>query len=109
MSIQVTRAIPPHELSGGLATVPDSAADLTTVTTIITQIVACNKSAVDATLTITDKQSPAKTIACPLIAAGFPFVVAFPDGVKMIGGVNWVASAASSIDAEVFGWKQETH
>ncbi len=104
MPFSPNRSIPQRELTGGLQTIPNVAADLTTVDTWIFQIVLSNKTAGAVTVTITDRASSPKTLIPTVsIAANTAYVIAFPDGVKMTDGVNWVASASNSIDAEVFG------
>jgi len=104
MPFSPNRSIPQRELTGGLQTIPNVAADLSTVDTWIYQIVLANKTGGAVTVTILDKAASPKTLLGAVsIAANTTYVVAFPDGVKMTDGVNWVASAANSIDAEVFG------
>ena len=107
MPVPTSRAFPQREISPGLSTIPNVAADLTTEDSYVFQIVLVNKTAGAVTVTITDKASPAKTLIPTVsIAANTSYVIAYPEGVKMTGGINWVASAASSIDAEIHGYVQ---
>lgn len=99
------RSIPPYLLPEGLVTIPAVATDLILKDCYIFQIVLCNKTAGAVTVTIIDKQTSAKTLlAAVSIAANTTYVAGFPEGILMKGGVNWVASAGSSIDAEVLGF-----
>lgn len=93
-----------RSLTGGLATVPNSAADVTTSTTRVYQVVMVNKTAGQVTLTVTDKASPAKTLIPGITLDANSLAVAnFAEGVQMNGGVRWTAGAADSIDADVVG------
>lgn len=105
MPVPTSRAFPQREISPGLSTIPNVAADLTTEDSYVFQIVLVNKTAGAVTVTIVDRATPAKTLIPTVsIAANTSYVVAYPEGVKMNGGINWVASAASSIDAEIHGY-----
>lgn len=103
-SLSTRRAFAPKALATGLVTIPSSAADLTTTDTVIFQITLANKTAGAITVTVLDKQSPPKTLLGAVsIAANTTLVLNFGEGVLMKKGVNWVASGALSIDADVFG------
>jgi copper(I)-binding protein len=105
MPIFTSQALPQREIPQGLTTMPSVAADVTTTDSWITQITLANKTAGAVTVTITDKATPAKTLlGATSIGANTTYVVAFPDAVKMNGGINWVASSASAIDAEIKGY-----
>ena len=107
MPVPTSRAFPQTELTAGLVTIPNVAADLTTEDTYVFQIVLVNKTAGAVTVTITDKATSAKTLVPTLsIAANTTQILSYPEGVKMTGGINWVAGAASSIDAEIKGYVQ---
>lgn len=93
-----------NSITAGLQTVPNSSTDVTTTDTLLFQITVANKSGGAVTLTITDKQSSAKTLIPTLsIAANTVQIYDWPAGVLLKSGMNWVASAASSLDAEICG------
>jgi len=104
MPLTHLRSIPLKEITAGLRTVPNVAADLTTTDSVIFQISLANISAGAVTLTIKDRAgSPKSLMEAVSIAANTTYVIAFPEGVWMTGGINWVASAANSLNAEVYG------
>jgi len=95
------------QIPDGLKVVPNSAADLTTTDTWIFQIVVANKTGSAVTFTVKDKQStPLELFNAVSLAANSITVAAFPEGVKMIGGVNWVAGTASALIAEVYAFRK---
>lgn len=103
-SLSSRRAAPAKQLATGLQTIPGSATDLTTSNTVIFQIVLVNKTAGAITVTILDKQGTPKTLFGAIsIPANTTLTQSFGEGVLMLGGVRWSASAGSSIDADVFG------
>lgn len=94
-----------NSLTGGMQTIPNVAADLTTSDTWIFQLFICNKTAGAITVTITDKAASAKSLlAAKSIGANDFLDLNFPEGLLMTGGINWVASGADSLDASIVGW-----
>lgn len=97
------RAIPQLEIPGGLRVVPAVAADLTTADSVIFQIVVTNQTDNSVTFTVKDRGVPALSLLSSVnIDARTTYVAAFPEGVFMLGGINWVASAADTLHAEIF-------
>jgi len=86
----------------GLQSVPTSGTDLTTTDTWLWQVtVGCGSTG--RTITVSDKQSSPLTILNAVsIAANQTFVIAWPEAIKMIGGVNWSASGTGCV-AEIYG------
>lgn len=106
-SMTTRRTYGTRALSDGLSRMPTVAADLSTKDTVIFQIVLCNTTAGAITTTIKDKQSTARFILnAASIAGNTTYVIAFPEGVRMKSGVNWVASG-DGLDAEVVAWRVE--
>lgn len=104
-SLSTKRAVPPAQVLAGLRTVPSSAADLVTTDTTLFQLVLANKTAGAVTVTVLDRQTSAKTLLGAVsIAANTTMTINFQEGVLMKNGINWVASAASSIDADILAF-----
>ena len=87
-----------------LSTVPAVAADLTAANTIVFEVTLCNKSAGDVVVTMTDKQTVAKTFIKATLSAGMTFVVPWAEGLFCSGGVTWIADTASAVDGSVVAW-----
>lgn len=105
-SLTSKRSLYRYEIMQALAVVPNSATDLSTTDSIIYQIVIANMTSGAITITITDKNTtPLDLMKAVSIAAFTTPVVAFPEGVLMKGGINWVASGASSLNGQIFGLK----
>lgn len=103
MPITHQRSAPVREVASGLRTVPAVATDLTTTDSVIYQIVIANKTAAAVTFTVLDKAATPKSLLSAVsIGANTTTVVTFPDGVWMTGGINWSASAANSLDSDVY-------
>lgn len=91
-------------ITDGLRAVPAVAADISTKDVLLYQLTIVNPTAGAITITIVDKQSSAKTLLGAVsIAANTTYVVAFPCGVKLKSGMNWVASGAG-LHAEIYGF-----
>jgi len=106
-SLDSSRIRGQRQIPDGLQVVPNSAADLTTTDTWIFQIVVANKTASAVTFTVKDKQStPRELFDAVSLPADSITVAAFPEGVKMIGGINWVAGTADALIAEVFAFRK---
>ncbi len=104
MPITHLRSIPLKEITAGLQTVPNVATDLTTTDSVIFQITLANITAGAVTFTVKDKAgSPKSLLEAVSIAANTSYVIAFPEGVWMTGGITWSASAANSLNAEIYG------
>lgn len=94
-------------LSEDLQAVPAVAADLSTTDTWIFEInLTTNSSCSSCTITISDKQTSAKNLLDTVVlAANTHYVLVYPEGVKMKGGINWVAGTASTITASFSAWR----
>ncbi len=101
-----TRQLPPYEIGAAAQTMPNAATDVTTTDTYILQLVFTNTTSGSVTIKVVDKQSPAKVLISDQasLAAGNTVVFNFPQGAFLKGGMNWVCSAGSSVDAEVYGY-----
>lgn len=84
--------------------VPAVAADVVAKDSIIYQITVCNTTAGAITVTIKDKDATASEILKDTsIAANTTYVIAFPFGEPMVGGINWVASGVG-LKASIYGY-----
>jgi hypothetical protein len=82
--------------------VPDSATDLTTKDTWVYQLSVSNKSASAVTIQVLDKAAtPRNLVPTVSLDAASLAIMSWPMGVKMTGGVRWVASAADALEAEI--------
>lgn len=98
------RVVPQKQLPEGLQAVPTDATDLCAKNAWIFQIVLSNTTTGTLTVTIADKaDTPLNLINAYPVDPNLPIVIPFPEGVKMNGGINWVASGAGLV-AEVFGY-----
>ena len=94
---------PPRTLwESGPAYVPDSSADVTTVTSWVDMLTLTNKTAAAVTVTITDASTNCGAGVCDFmtavsIAANTTYVVEMRGGRKFPSGIKWSASVASSI------------
>lgn len=102
MSQGHVRNVPQRELTTGLQVVPASVTALTGLDTYVFQIVVSNVTGGSVDFTVTDDNGHS-LIPTTAIAAGTSYVIAYPFGVRMIGGVFWQASAADSLHAEIYG------
>lgn len=95
-------------ITEGLQAVPKIAADLTTTTSWIWQLTFVNTTAGALTVTVADKNTvPLDLLDTVSLAANTTTIYSFPESVKMIGGINWVASD-DGIIAEVYGTYQNS-
>ena len=86
----------------GLQVVPNSATDLVAKTAWVYQIIISNTHTANVTLTVVDKATTPRTLIPTVTLATHTLtIMSFPEGVKMTGGINWVASVASVLHAEV--------
>lgn len=80
------------------AVVPTEAVDVVATDVYVEEITLSNTSGSAATVTIKDKQgTPRSILEAVSIAANTTYVITFPKGRYMPGGVNWVASAGSVV------------
>jgi hypothetical protein len=89
-------------LTRGVRLVPASAADLTTTDTWLYQLSVANKTGGAVTLTVIDQAATPRNVV-PVISlpANSVTIMSWPLGIKCTAGLNWVASAADSLEAEV--------
>lgn len=79
--------------------VPNSDTALTSKNAVLYSIHVANVTAGAVTLTVKDKQStPRRLLASYSIPANSFIHIDFTEGVPMPGGVNWQASAATSLE-----------
>lgn len=106
MSINTARIFPQKEIGAAIQTMPNSAADVTTTDTYIRQLIFTNTTSAAVTIKVLDKATVPKTLISDQanLGAGNTAVFAFPDGAFLKGGMNWVCSAAASVDAQVYGF-----
>jgi hypothetical protein len=91
-----------QQVNRGISVVPNVATDLTDKDTYLYQINVANKSAVPVTFTVKDKQATARNVVPSIALDGNTLaVIAWPEGIYLAGGMNWVASAADALEAEV--------
>lgn len=88
-------------LNEDLQTIPDSATDLATKDTWVFQLTIVNTTASGVTLVIADKATVPKTLMTVTIAANTTYVIAFPEGQKMKGGLTWQAGTASALNGSI--------
>lgn len=106
MAGRTLRQFPRFEIPGGLSVVPNSATDVTTTDSYILQITVTNTTGGAVTFTVTDKASSAKTLVPAIsIPANTLLIMSWPDGVKMTGGISWTAGSATSLHAEIYGFR----
>ncbi len=93
------------ELSSALQIVPNAATDVIALTSWVFQIVVANVTGGAVTLQILDKAaSPLQLVPTVSLAANSSTVWNFPEGVKMTGGIRWVAGAATSLHASIVSY-----
>lgn len=84
--------------------VPAVAADVVAKDAIIYQITVANTTAGALTFTVQDKDgTPSEVMDAVSIAANTTYVIAFPFGEPMVGGINWVASGVG-LKASIYGY-----
>ena len=108
MASNSTKAsIAQKEIPGALQVLPNTPTDVTTMDTWLFQVVLNNKTAGAVTVTITDNAgTPLDLLTAVSIAANTAYVIAFPEGQYMPGGFKWSASAATSINGSVKGFRE---
>ena len=93
-------------LSTDLQTVPDSSTALSASDTWIFQIVVTNTTGTAATFTMTDRASSPKTLLPAVsIAANTTYIIPFPEGQKMKGGILWLTGTTSALTASIVAFK----
>jgi hypothetical protein len=99
------RTSPQKVVVEGLTTVPLAPTDLTSKNTVLYQIAVANKTASSVALYVKDKQSSAKILIPGVAIAGSGTALfEWQEGVLMLDGVNYNASAANALDVEIFGY-----
>ena len=84
--------------------VPTSPTDVVAKDAMIYQIVIVNPTAGAITITIEDKDdTPSELLEAVSIAANTTYVVAFPFGEHMVGGISWTSSGAG-LKARIYGY-----
>lgn len=87
-------------LSADIQVVPSVATDLTSTDTYVYQLMITNITGSAATITILDKAAtPRYLLPKTSIAANTTYVIAFPEGQKMKGGITWSTGTASALQA----------
>jgi hypothetical protein len=90
------------QLTRGVRLVPAVAADLSTTDTWLYQLSVSNKTAGAVTIQVLDKAAtPRNVVPTVSAAANSVMIMTWPNGIKLTGGMRWVASAADSLEAEV--------
>lgn len=101
-SLDTKNSSPNKMVAPDLVTLTNTPTDLTTTDTWVFQVTLVNKTAGAVTVTVHDKATSAKSLLEAVsIAANTSYVIAFPEGQFMKGGLTWSASANSSIDAGI--------
>lgn len=91
-----------YRIANNLRLVPAVAADVTDKDCYVYQIVVSNIHTSAVTFTVVDKATSAKTLIPTVsLAANSVSVIVFPQGVKMTGGINWVAGTADKLHASI--------
>lgn len=93
---------PPRQLTRGLQVVPSSLTDVTSTTTVLYQLVVANTTGSAVTFLVQDKASTPKTLIPTVsIAANTVYVIAFPEGTYLTGGMKWQAGTGAALHADV--------
>src|ERR1044072_1207580 len=91
-------------LTNSIQVVPNVAADVTTKDTYLQQMSIANVGAAAATLTVKDKQSTPRYVFNALtVEPNTIVIIAWPQAIELRGGLNWVASDATSIQVALEG------
>ena len=91
-----------YRIANNLQLVPNTTTDVIAKDCYVYQIVVANLHNSTVTFTVVDKATSAKTLVPSVsLAANSTTVFSFPRGVKMTGGVNWVASTADKLHASI--------
>lgn len=90
------------QFGNGLTTLPGVlTAYYTEDNAVVQQITLVNTGGTDGTATVQDANGKKLLSAAP-VAAGETFVINFPEGVYMSGGVYWLVNSGS-MDGEIYG------
>ena len=96
-----------REVARNGVVVPSSATDLTTTDTDLYQITIANTTASACTFTLADKQTSAIThMSAVSIAANTTYVIAFPEGLYLKGGMTWSSGTATCLYATVSAYQK---
>lgn len=88
-------------LNEDLQVVPDTTTDLTTKDTWIFQLTIVNTTAGGVTFIMADKATSPKTLMSVTLAANTTYVIAFPEGQKMKGGITWWTNTTNAVNASI--------
>lgn len=88
-------------LNEDLQTVPDTTTDLSTKDTWIFQLTIVNTTAGTVTFVMADKATSPKTLMSVTIAANTTYIIAFPEGQKMKGGITWFSGTVGALNASI--------
>jgi hypothetical protein len=97
-----SRSVGQVTLPEGLSAVPTSLTAVSSVDSWIFQITVNNSTSGSVTFTVQDQQGTPQQLVGETIPANTVQIISFPSGVKMIGGIKWVAGATGVI-SEIFG------
>ncbi len=89
------------QVTRGLQVVPAAATDVVAHTAWVYQLVISNIHTSAVTILVKDKAGTPLTLLSRSIAASTTEIYSFPEGVKMSGGINWIAGTADKLHAEV--------
>lgn len=98
-----------RQLSPQMQTVPATATALTTTNTLLYSIYVNNLTGSDATITMSDGQTPAQSILpTSVIPANTSVFFEWNDGLFCPGGLTWEAGTADALNAAVTASYKET-
>ena len=93
------------KLNPALQRVPTVATDLTTKDTWVYQITVANTAETATTLTVQDRAAtPRKLVPDVSLGANSLTIISLPEGVKMTGGINWMASQ-DALDVSITAYR----
>ncbi len=89
-------------LDRSLQVVPNSGTDISTTDSEIYQITLANNTGSACTFTLSDKQSSPKSVMTAVsVAANTTYVIAWPEGLYMYGGITWSSGTSSCLTAGI--------
>ncbi len=90
------------QVARGLQVVPASATDVVAHTAWVYQIVVSNINTAAVTLLVQDKATtPLTLVPTVSLAANSLTIINIPGGIKMTGGIRWIAGTADKLHAEI--------
>jgi hypothetical protein len=105
-SLSSNRTRPSKVILEGLSAVPATLTAFSTATSVIYQISVSNTTAGSLTFLVEDNQTSAQALVPTIsIPANTNIIMSWPEGVKMLGGINWQASS-TGLTAEIYGMVQ---